>query len=90
MTNHEIIRLQLMEYMMSRTNSLENDVRVRYNRCMYCKGDELDYFELILAMSRLDAVEAVFHDIHGILTHFRRFRLPKKDTGKSSGSESSN
>lgn len=45
-----------MEYMLNRTNYLDNDVRMRYNQCMYCKGDELDHFELILAMVRLDAV----------------------------------
>lgn len=80
MTKYEIIRIQLLEYMLNRTNYLENDVRVRYNQCMYCKGDQLDHFELILAMARLDAVEEVFHDIHGILTHFRHFRLPKRGT----------
>lgn len=78
MTNHELIRIELMEYMLNKANQLENEVRQRYNQAMNCKGDELDYFELILAMVRQSSFDSMSGDIYRILTRWRVVRLPRK------------
>lgn len=64
----DLLRIDLIQYLLHKQQYYENDVIEQSNHVAYRKADPVDHLEMIMAQTRAATFEAVADDIFRILS----------------------